>query len=200
MGIPPKASGGFEADPTMEFKSSGVRDVSRIQRRRFCAAEDQLLEHLVQQFGTSSWDQIAVLLPDRSARQCRERWNHYLSAKQPPPWTETEDNLLWGKIADLGPKWSQVAACFEGRTDFQIKARWMFLFRTNQRRLFRSACTETTAKDDGSDHRQDGESKNDAPCVKSSEDDPKSNGWSIENIFQCSEEIESDLHNFFLFF
>ena len=65
----------------------------------------------------------------RNARQCRERWKHYLSSNRgKSPWTEEEDKLLLEKMEELGPKWTKIATFFQDRTDIQIKTRWMQKF------------------------------------------------------------------------
>jgi hypothetical protein len=73
-------------------------------------------------------------MPGRNPRQCRERWHHYLTpAVSSKPFTPEEDALLNAKYAELGPKWKQIAAVFEGRTDISIKNRWILLSRRQRR-------------------------------------------------------------------
>jgi hypothetical protein len=52
-------------------------------RNKFGAGDHDVLARLVLRYGTSSWRQIAFEMPDRNARQCRDRWNHYLAQNQP---------------------------------------------------------------------------------------------------------------------
>jgi hypothetical protein len=67
----------------------------QLHRSRFRPDEDRLLYQLVQQFGLSDWRSIAVRLPGRSIRQCRDRWQHYLATSALyTPWTPDEDQLL----------------------------------------------------------------------------------------------------------
>jgi hypothetical protein len=47
---------------------------------RFTPHEDDILTCLVLRHGVSSWLTIAARMPGRNARQCRDRWNHYLAA------------------------------------------------------------------------------------------------------------------------
>jgi hypothetical protein len=68
-------------------------------------------------------------MPGRDVRQCRDRWKHYLSSEKPvDSWTPEEDSLLYEKMQLLGPVWTKLSAFFPGRTDFQIKSRWMRQF------------------------------------------------------------------------
>lgn len=42
------------------------------------ATEDEILTSLVERFGTQTWTEIAQRLPNRSGKQCRERWHNHL--------------------------------------------------------------------------------------------------------------------------
>jgi hypothetical protein len=64
-------------------------------------------------------------MPGRNARQCRERWKHYLEPSiNRGEWTEAEDDLLVSKHRELGPKWSQISAFFVSRTAVDLKNRY----------------------------------------------------------------------------
>jgi hypothetical protein len=66
-----------------------------VQRKiPFSHQEDTLLRELVSQYGDNSWENVAQNMPGRKARQCRERWKHYLSASNYTPWTPIEDQIL----------------------------------------------------------------------------------------------------------
>lgn len=98
-------------------------------RKKFLPEEDHRLRELVQKYGTNAWESVASEMPDRNVRQCRERWKHYLSSEQMnTPWTPEEDRILFEKIQELGPKWTKLTQYFNGRTDIQIKTRWMKKF------------------------------------------------------------------------
>lgn len=99
------------------------------KREKFLPEEDEKLRKLVENYGTNSWETISQNMPGRNARQCRERWKHYLSsAKSKEPWTPEEDMLLYQKMEEFGPKWTKIATFFEDRTDIQVKSRWMQKF------------------------------------------------------------------------
>jgi hypothetical protein len=87
------------------------------------------LRAIVAELGTGSWADVAKALPGRNARQCRERWKHYLSCdKAGTPWTPEEDHLIFEKISAWGPKWTRVAAVLGDRTDLEVKMRWLTMF------------------------------------------------------------------------
>ena len=99
------------------------------KREKFLPEEDQRLRELVAIHGESSWDIVSKNMKNRNQRQCRERWKHYLSSSRPKaPWTNEEDELLYQKMTELGPKWTKIAKFFDGRTDIQVKTRWMQRF------------------------------------------------------------------------
>jgi hypothetical protein len=99
------------------------------RREKFSIEEDDRLRELVARFGTNSWESVAKGMPGRNVRQCRERWKHYVcSPDTKAPWSNDEDKLLFEKMVEIGPKWTKLAAWFPGRTDIQIKSRWMQRF------------------------------------------------------------------------
>jgi hypothetical protein len=67
-------------------------------------------------------------MPGRNARQCRERWKHYVSVGcVTRPWTKAEDALLIEKEQEHGPHWTTLTQFFQRRSDVQIKTRWLKL-------------------------------------------------------------------------
>jgi hypothetical protein len=97
-------------------------------RRKFTPYEDALLAHLVTYSHLPVWDEIASHMPGRNARQCRERWKHYVSVGcQSRPWTQAEDALLLERESRLGPRWTAIARYFYNRSDIQVKCRWIQL-------------------------------------------------------------------------
>jgi hypothetical protein len=103
---------------------------SRQYRRLFQPHEDDLLRKLVEQFGTDDWIWIAVQMPNRTARQCRERYQTYLCPEvNISPWTDPEDKLLMEKFEELGSKWADYRPFFKNRTVNNIKNRWYTITR-----------------------------------------------------------------------
>jgi hypothetical protein len=107
----------------------------RREKRPFSAEEDARLTELVTQQGDHvSWNDIERQMPERSARQCRERWNLYLCPDVANlPWTPEEDGLLIRLYQMVGPKWTLIAKHFPKRTPNNVKNRQKQMNRRAQR-------------------------------------------------------------------
>jgi hypothetical protein len=98
-------------------------------RRRFTHEEDEQLFKLVGQFGVNSWSIIAAGIPNRTVRQCRDRWRHYLSVPtHRSPWTAEEDARLSQKVDEVGLKWVELSKFFQNRSDLDVKRRWFQIY------------------------------------------------------------------------
>jgi hypothetical protein len=132
-GIPPGLPPGGFYPPIMNLIQAPGRlalGVAKpaICRRKFSKEEDELLKTLVNRAGETDWHVVAARMKNRTARQCRERWKHYLSPEiSTGPWTEEEDELLLQKVKEMGSQWSRIARFFANRTDITVKNRWISL-------------------------------------------------------------------------
>jgi hypothetical protein len=98
--------------------------------RNFERHEDELLVELVKKYGTDSWNTIASNFTNRTARQCRNRYTLFLApGLNNGPWTPEEDEILKRQYEVTGPKWALLRQFFPGRTDLNIKNRFVFLTR-----------------------------------------------------------------------
>ena len=103
-------------------------------KSKFTQEEDNLLRQLVAQFGENNWANLSEHMPHRNMRQCKERWQNYLSPKVcNAPWSNEEDALLEQKYKELGPKWVRIALSFPNRTDTNVKNRWLVLSRRSKK-------------------------------------------------------------------
>ena len=95
-----------------------------VKKHPFSVAEDMELLQFVKAQGTKNWPIIASQL-NRSAKQCRERWNGHLDPTiNKGPWTTSEDIILARKQNELGNKWAEISKFLPGRTDTIVKNRW----------------------------------------------------------------------------
>ncbi|OHS99573.1 Myb-like DNA-binding domain containing protein [Tritrichomonas foetus] len=101
----------------------------RATRNLFTEEEDKLLLKYVEMYG-KNWMKISSLIPNRTTRQCRERYLKYLSPDLTHvKWTPEEDKLLMEKVSIYGNKWNNLLVFFKGRTDINLRNRWMLLKR-----------------------------------------------------------------------
>jgi hypothetical protein len=90
--------------------------------------EDLQLVSLVEDLGTSKWEQISKTIsntlqtPSRSGKQCRERWHNHLNPDiNRNAWTESEKKLILSLHKSLGNRWSLIASHLVNRTDNSVK-------------------------------------------------------------------------------
>ena len=101
-----------------------------LNRSSFSQEEDNQLKALVEEFGDKNWPEIASHMKNRTTRQCRERYRHYLSPNiVNGEWTPQEDEILLQKYNEFGPRWVTIAKFFKTRTDINVKNRWIVLMR-----------------------------------------------------------------------
>lgn len=97
-------------------------------RHKFTKEEDQKLLSLVNQYGKNCWSFVAQNMDGLTARQCRERYQDYLTPGiRNEVWTSEEELLLQQKVAEYGQKWTTIAKFFNSRTDVNIKNHWTIL-------------------------------------------------------------------------
>ncbi|OHS94338.1 hypothetical protein TRFO_11196 [Tritrichomonas foetus] len=100
----------------------------KMSRSKFTPQEDATLKKLVNELGCTKWSEIASKLLNRTGRQCRERWKNYLAPGiENGPWTIEEDSILIQKVGEFGTIWSKIVKFFPGRTDVNLKNRWVTL-------------------------------------------------------------------------
>jgi hypothetical protein len=94
-------------------------------RTKFTAEEDLRLRNLVSRLGCKNWDDIAHLMANRTARQCRDRYKNYLAdPSTPSPWLPEEDAVIVREFQETGPRWVEIAKLLRGRTAIHVKNRW----------------------------------------------------------------------------
>jgi hypothetical protein len=108
----------------MNEKSATAKDGKRY-RTLFTEQEDVLLRNIVESQSEEDWATVAKDFPNRSPRQCRERWRNYLSPNLIRlPWSSDEDKILFRKVQKYGRHWECLVSFFQGRSRNDIKNRW----------------------------------------------------------------------------
>jgi hypothetical protein len=100
-------------------------DAIPINRGAWSQGEDDLLASGVRRFGSKKWTDIAKLVPNRTAKQCRERWcNRLAPTVRHEPFEAWEDQIIVEKQRELGNRWSAIARQLQGRSANAVKNRW----------------------------------------------------------------------------
>ncbi|OHT07794.1 Myb-like DNA-binding domain containing protein [Tritrichomonas foetus] len=98
------------------------------KKKKFSKTEDQRLIELTREFGTKNWKDISRRMSPRTPRQCRDRWENYLSPElNTNDWTLEEDNTLLEKQMIYGNKWKIIRIFLPGRSKNSIKYRYQLL-------------------------------------------------------------------------
>jgi hypothetical protein len=95
------------------------------KRTKFTPVEDQLLLQLINIYGKKDWNEIANHLIDRTPKQCRNRFQTYLSpVKALHPWPIEEDEKLTMLVQTRAPHFDDFYEHFPERTVSNLKNRW----------------------------------------------------------------------------
>jgi hypothetical protein len=108
----------------------------KVSRRKFGTADDSELVDYVLTYGDNNWAYIAEHMSGGfTARQCRERWRHYLDPDvTATEWTSAEDAQLLAKVEEFGAHWTTIAHQFPGRSGNTVRNRYQLLMRKMQKK------------------------------------------------------------------
>lgn len=109
------------------YKNNGMKFNYHKHRIPFSENEDNQIKMLVEKNGRQNWNFIASFIPNRTPKQCRDRYCNYLAPHIfNGEWSKEEDNLLIKLIEENGPKWSLIKKYFPHRCSNSVKNRWIF--------------------------------------------------------------------------
>lgn len=89
--------------------------------------EDEVLKAAVSKYGLNQWARVSTLLPKKTSKQCRARWQEYLDPRiRKSDWSREEDEKLL-RLARLMPnQWRSISSTL-GRTATQCVERYQKL-------------------------------------------------------------------------
>jgi hypothetical protein len=109
---------------------SSIVDRANGRMGRWTEKEDLKLKTSVGVHGGKDWAAIAVLVPDRTKKQCWQRWHDALDPsidRATGRWKVDEDLKLQGAVQMHGAKdWARIALMVSGRTNIQCYNRWHY--------------------------------------------------------------------------
>ena len=112
------------------------QNTKKTSYKKFTEKEDILLKNIVNLFGAKNWRMIASMIPNKTARQCRDRYTNYLAPGYiHSEWTDDEDILLFQKYVEFGPQWTKIQKFFPNRTANSIKNRYNYTVCKKQNNL-----------------------------------------------------------------
>jgi hypothetical protein len=114
-----------------------VPDHREKRKIRFTKEQDDLIQQLASQEPKLTWAEIASQVPRKSAKQCRERYQHFLAPDlQRDPWTLIDDARLIQWRHFYGTDWASIARYFPGRTNNDVKNRYNGHLKGEETKIF----------------------------------------------------------------
>ena len=97
-------------------------------------SEDEILKAAVMKYGKTEWARVASLLPRKSAKHCKARWEEWLDPRiKKTEWTREEDEKLMELVEEFGDhSWTKIASILGNRSDAQCRYRYNHLAKETQ--------------------------------------------------------------------
>ena len=153
-GHPSSSSGHRGEDPYERGESPSRR---KSGPKAWTKEEDSMLLRIVQTMHMPmKWSVVALSLPGRTGKQCRERYVNHLNPRlKVSDWNPIEDATIFHLYSSTGSHWSSMSKVIPGRTDNGIKNRFHNLRRQVEREDETRQKKSTTATDFPGDVRLD---------------------------------------------
>jgi hypothetical protein len=99
--------------------------VPKFRKTTWTLEEDLALIRAVNIFGKNDWKKVALFVPLRNHKKCRERYNNQLDPEiNKSQFTEEEDEKLLKLVEEYGRKWTEISKFIPGRTIQKLRNRY----------------------------------------------------------------------------
>lgn len=138
---PPRKNGPKGPEHTPSYNSTGSTEKLNSGSKRksgpktWTKEEDSQLLSMVQNMRMPmKWSLVAQSMPDRTGKQCRERYVNHLNPRlKNCDWSPMEDATIFHLYNTCGSQWAKMSKMIPGRTDNGIKNRFHNLRRQLER-------------------------------------------------------------------
>lgn len=132
-GAPPAIQADDKGDSAANDGGTGSKRKSG--PKAWTKEEDALLLSIVKNMQMPmKWSIVAQSLPDRTGKQCRERYVNHLNPRlKATDWNALEDSMIFHLYNSIGSHWAKMSKIIPGRTDNGIKNRFHNLRRQFER-------------------------------------------------------------------
>ena len=133
-------------------------------KRSWNSSEDKSLKQYVSTYGENNWKLVSYYVPNRTQKQCRERWFMALDPKiKRDEWSSEEDEIVLKKQKEIGNKWVDIAKLLPGRVKIAVKNRFYKLMRIQGKN-----CSKSSEGEDDDD--DDDDNDEDEDCIDDEEE------------------------------
>ncbi|KAI7868311.1 hypothetical protein BDF14DRAFT_1795237 [Spinellus fusiger] len=108
------------------FSHHQSQAMASVSKHKWTEEDDEALKAAVEVVGERNWQQVALVMGQRSGQQCLQRWKKSIDpAIRRSRWTGDEDKALLGATRLYGEgNWSKISLHIPGRTDMQCRERY----------------------------------------------------------------------------
>lgn len=133
MGLPPHMA--HDNSGPSSSPPGGPNSKRKNGPKAWTKEEDNLLLSIVQSMHMPmKWSVVAQSLPERTGKQCRERYVNHLNPRlKVTDWSPLEDATIFHLYDTIGSHWAKMSKIIPGRTDNGIKNRFHNLRRQLER-------------------------------------------------------------------
>ena len=133
--FPPGMGGGSHEEREDNDNALSASGKRKTGPKAWTKEEDALLLSIVKTMQMPmKWSIVAQSLPDRTGKQCRERYVNHLNPRlKVTDWNAMEDAMVFHLYNSIGSHWAKMSKIIPGRTDNGIKNRFHNLRRQFER-------------------------------------------------------------------